>query len=143
MGSGSGGAVSCGVGGRCSSDPALPWLWCRLEATAPIGLLAWEPPCAEGAALKRQKGKMKKKSMASSCLWWPLFCISYVTASSLSALGVPSCPYRGPHWLSMLIIVVSRFSPPQPQALSIFQFIAHITAVVKYTYFVQTSRIYM
>ena len=53
--------MSCGVGGRCDSDPALPWLWCRLEATAPIGLLAWEPPCAEGAALKRQKGKMKKK----------------------------------------------------------------------------------
>ena len=33
-------AVSCGIGRRCSSDPALLWLWCRLVATAPIGPLA-------------------------------------------------------------------------------------------------------
>ena len=32
--------------------PALLWLWCRLAAVAPIGLLAWEPPYAAGAALK-------------------------------------------------------------------------------------------
>ena len=30
-------------------------LWCRPVATAPIGPLAWEPPYAMGAALKRQK----------------------------------------------------------------------------------------
>ena len=36
-------------------DPALLWLWCRVAATALIWLLAWEPPCATGAALKRQK----------------------------------------------------------------------------------------
>ena len=29
-------AVSCGVGHRRGSDPALLWLWCRPEATAPI-----------------------------------------------------------------------------------------------------------
>ena len=28
-------------------------------ATAPVGPLAWEPPCAAGAALKRQKQKQK------------------------------------------------------------------------------------
>ena len=38
-------------------DPALLWLWRRLVATAPIRLLAWEPPYAAGAALKRQKKK--------------------------------------------------------------------------------------
>ena len=43
-------AMSCGVGHRCSSDPL--WLWRRLAATAPIRPLAWEPPCAEVAALK-------------------------------------------------------------------------------------------
>ena len=28
--------MSCGVGLRCCSDPALLWLWCRLAAAAPI-----------------------------------------------------------------------------------------------------------
>ena len=41
---GSGVTVSCG--GRLGSDPALLWLWCRLAATAPSGLLAWELPHA-------------------------------------------------------------------------------------------------
>ena len=50
-------AVSCGVGHRRGSDLALLWLWCRLEAIAPIGPLAWEPPYAVGAALKRQETK--------------------------------------------------------------------------------------
>ena len=36
-------------------DPALPWLWCRPLATAPIRPLAWKLPCAMGAAPKRQK----------------------------------------------------------------------------------------
>ena len=51
-------AVSCGVGCRCSSDPALLWLWCRPVATAPIRPLAWETPYAAGSAqqmAKRQK----------------------------------------------------------------------------------------
>ena len=49
--------MSCAVGGRHSSDPALLWLWlwCRSAATAPIQPLAWEPPCAAGRALKRKK----------------------------------------------------------------------------------------
>ena len=45
--------MSCGVSHRCGSDPELLWLWGRLVATALIGLLAWEPPYAVGAALKR------------------------------------------------------------------------------------------
>ena len=43
--------MSCGVGRRCSSDPA---------ATALIRPLAWEPLYAVDAALKRQKRKEKK-----------------------------------------------------------------------------------
>ena len=53
----------CGVGCRRSSDLALLWLWCRLAATGLIRSLAWEPPCAAGAALekaKKQKNKQKK-----------------------------------------------------------------------------------
>ena len=38
-------------------DHALLWLWCRPEATALIRYLAWEPPYATGAALKRKKKK--------------------------------------------------------------------------------------
>ena len=38
---------------RWVNDPALLWLWCRPVATAPIRPLAWEPPYAAGAALKR------------------------------------------------------------------------------------------
>ena len=56
--------MSCGVGHRRGSDPALLWLWCRPVATAPIRPLAWEPPYAAEAALekaKRQKDKKKKK----------------------------------------------------------------------------------
>ena len=56
-------AVSCGVGCRRGSDPALLWILRRSAATAPVRPLAWEPPCAAGAALdnaKRQKMKNKK-----------------------------------------------------------------------------------
>ena len=58
-------AVSCGVGCRRGSDPALLWLWCRPVATAPIQPLAWEPPYAVGTALEKAKNKKqtnKKKS---------------------------------------------------------------------------------
>ena len=51
-------------------DLALLWLRRRPVAIAPIGPLAWEPPCAAGAALKRQKGKKtekKKKRIKEPC----------------------------------------------------------------------------
>ena len=35
------------------------WLWCGPAAAALTGFLAWEPPYAMGAALKRQKKKKK------------------------------------------------------------------------------------
>ena len=53
--------MSCGVGYRCGSDPALLWLWRRPAATAPIRPLAWEPPYAVGAAQEKAKDKKKKK----------------------------------------------------------------------------------
>ena len=57
MGRGSSVAMSCGVGHRCSLDPALLWLWCRPAAVGPIRPLAWELPYAVGKALKRKKKK--------------------------------------------------------------------------------------
>ena len=59
--------MSCGVGRRRGSDPALLWLWRRSVATAPIQPLPWEPPYGKGAALekaKRQKKKEKKRMPA-------------------------------------------------------------------------------
>ena len=45
----------CGVGHRRGSVLVLLWLWCRPVATDLIQPIAWEPPYAVGAALKRQK----------------------------------------------------------------------------------------
>ena len=39
---------------------ALLWLWCKLESTAPIGLLTWKLPYAMGMTLKRLKTKQNK-----------------------------------------------------------------------------------
>ena len=51
----------CGVGPRCGLDAALLWLWCTLATTVPIPPLAWKPPYAEGAVLKRPPPKKKPK----------------------------------------------------------------------------------
>ena len=59
MGYGSSVAMSCDIGRRCGSDPAL--LWCRLAAVAPIRPLAWEPPSATSAALKSKSKKQTNK----------------------------------------------------------------------------------
>ena len=53
--------MSCGVGPRCGLDPALLWLRRRPAARAPIRPLAWESPCASGAALEKAK-KTKSKN---------------------------------------------------------------------------------
>ena len=48
--------TSCGVGHRCGLDLVL--LWRRPMDTTLIRLLAWEPPYAVGAALKKKKKKI-------------------------------------------------------------------------------------
>ena len=53
--------MSCGIGHRCVSDPKLLWLWRRLVATAPIGPLAWEPPCAVGVAQEMAKRQQQQE----------------------------------------------------------------------------------
>ena len=62
--------MSCSVGRRHGSDPALLWLCCRLAVLAPFRSLAWEPPYAVGAALtskaKKEKTKKKKKNKKNS-----------------------------------------------------------------------------
>ena len=46
-------------------DPALPWLWRKLAATAPIRPLAWESPYATSVALKDKKTHTHKKTYKS------------------------------------------------------------------------------
>ena len=45
--------------------PELLWLWCKPAATALIQALAWEPPSAVGAVLK----KKKIRGMTMYILW--------------------------------------------------------------------------
>lgn len=52
---GSGTATSCSVGCRCSSDPVLPWLWCRPVAAAPI------QPSNPGTSICHRCDPKKKK----------------------------------------------------------------------------------
>ena len=51
--------MSCGVGRRCSSEPAL--LWRRPAAAAPVQPLAWQLPHATGAALKSKKKERERE----------------------------------------------------------------------------------
>ena len=59
--------MSCGVDLRHGSDLVLLWLWCRPEATVPIQPLAWEPPYATDAALKKQQQPIFFVNF--DCLW--------------------------------------------------------------------------
>ena len=60
--------MSCGVGRRRGSDPALLWLWRRPAAIAPIRPLAWEPPYATGSGPRNGKKKKKRKRKRKTTL---------------------------------------------------------------------------
>ena len=68
--------MSCGVGCGCGLDPELLWLWRRPVATALTGPLAWEPPHAASAALKRQRDLKKKKLFQARENMSPQKCVS-------------------------------------------------------------------
>ena len=83
--------MSCGVGCRCSSDPALLWLWLwrRLAVTALIRPLAWEPPYTMGVALKKTKGKQINKQKTKK----NFFCI-YLYDHTVSILQFVNVVYQ-------------------------------------------------
>ena len=99
--------MSCGIGCRRSSDPALLWLWRRLTATAPIRPLAWEPPYAAGAALEKAKRQEKLWSLPEknahmfvhsfACTFW---CVCTILQPRLRGLMPPlPCVPRTPQVL--------------------------------------------
>ena len=65
--------MSRGADRRRSSDPALLWFWRRPEATALIRPLAWEPPYAVGAALKRHTHTHTQKVIERTSLVFGFF----------------------------------------------------------------------
>ena len=113
--------MSCGVGHRCSLDLKLLWLWCRLEATAPIQPLAWEAPYSAGVALKRQKNKNKNKKLPPQ----PFL--------NGRVYGIKHIPITIHHHNS-LYLVPSKQVPmvPSPQPLAILLSISmNLTTLVK------------
>ena len=58
--------MSCGVGRRLSSDPALLWLWHRQAAAVPIEPLAWELPYVSGESQKDKKKEKKKRNVMAA-----------------------------------------------------------------------------
>ena len=59
--------VSCGVGLRCGSDLGVCGCGCGIGLwLSPDLTLAWEPPYAAGAALKRPNKKKRKKDLLNS-----------------------------------------------------------------------------
>ena len=77
------------------------WLWQKPAATAPIRPLAWEPPYAAGAALKKAK-KTKKKTKP----------ISYIALRILYKVRHSASegrkPFRAPIMCLVLMVQKSR-----------------------------------
>ena len=68
--------MSCGVGCRRGSDRVLLWLWRKPVAIALILPLAWEPPCAMGATLKKKKRYLGVFLQLSRLRIWCYHCSS-------------------------------------------------------------------
>ena len=84
-------AVSCGVGCRLGSDPALLWLWHRLAAVAPIRPLARETPYAGGVALKSKKINKNKQTTHFNV---PRIRPFFLTSRAFTLIQSPSSGYH-------------------------------------------------
>ena len=62
--------MSCGVGHRCSSDPALLWLWHRPAAAAPTRPLAWETSTCHRCGPKKKRKWVEDPSLPSIKLFF-------------------------------------------------------------------------
>ena len=84
-----------------AKDPALPWLWCRPVATAPIQPLSWELPYAAGVAIKRKNSQKTNApasvSLQKSCLF------GEAAGQSVDPLSVSQLPFTL-GWLKDVLI---------------------------------------
>ena len=151
--------MSCGIGRRRSSDPALLWLWRRAAATAPIRPLAWEPPYAARAAIEKAKRQKQTKHIPLDVE--PKHHMSKTSTPDVqSPQGLPvfSVSVSGSHpsaqfknhrnkkiQKASLILLFSSYSIPpiQPSVLTYFQIYPKTTLFFLYistaTILVQTS----
>ena len=83
--------MSCGAGCRRGLEPVLLWLWGRPVAAAPFGPLAWEPPCAAGAAVEKAKDKKKKEEKISSYSFFSYLELHHYGHQSHRELYISSC----------------------------------------------------
>ena len=86
------------------------WLWCSLVATALIQPLAWEPPYAEGAALKKDKKKTQNFFKATFSSEWSRW-DSGLGPKDLQAHATFFIPR-----LSIWLVPSRAFSLPRPGA---------------------------
>ena len=95
--------MSYGLGHRHASDPVFLWLWVRLAASASIQPLAWEPPYAASAALKRQKewnsgtdfyGRKQHEVTQGKCYLWMEAEIGTMLPQAKERLGLPETGRR-------------------------------------------------
>ena len=105
--------MSCGVGRRRGLDPTLLWLWCRPAATAPIQPLAWEPPCAPGAA--QENSKNTKKKMIIIKYHFPIITFSNMKSIILFCLFVFNG--RPPQHMEVPELGIKLVPPQQPEPL--------------------------
>ena len=86
------------------------WLWSRPVATAPIQPLAWEPPYAMGAALKRPKKTPKNTT----------------TTKTYSAIKKNEIMPFAATWMQLQIIILSEVSQKEKDKRHVISFICGI-----------------
>ena len=104
--------LSCGVGGKHGSDPAWLWLWRGPAAGASVRPLAWEPPCAAGAAMPSNARHFNKMNCRSSR--------GRIRSSTQGSLSLCGADHLNPVWakwrlnlqLGRLRLTNLWFSPP-------------------------------
>ena len=102
--------MSYGVGRRCSSDLVLLWLWCRLEAAAPIQLLAWQLPYAMDADLKNKR-RNETWVLLLPFILEPLLKPSRILQVRSSLSRIRGKPSKNQPSLSFRVICPKMFTP--------------------------------
>ena len=90
------------------------WLWRRLSVAAPIRPLAWEPPYAAGAALKRPKKKKKKR------------CSTYIQWNTNEPFKKNKIMPFAATWMELEILILSEVSQKEKDKYHVIPLISGI-----------------